>query len=137
MEAKLLLKKWINANVEMEIVQCAKELGHSVLFTPPHYSDLQPIELVWALIKNNVAKSYKKGITFTEVRANLDKQFEALCTTDGSNVIGRIIDSVDAVIEKCMNEITREEGALDESDFSDLSHYSMDLCSDASETESE
>ncbi len=57
-EAKQLLRQWQDQNICAEVVSMAKESGHVVLFTPPHYSDLQPIRLLWAKIKSSVAKKY-------------------------------------------------------------------------------
>lgn len=44
-EAKLKLKTLISENILMEVVRLANLNGHKVLFTPPHYSYLQPIEI--------------------------------------------------------------------------------------------
>lgn len=41
-EAKLLLEKWQNENVEMEIVQLAHEAGHEVLFPRPAAATSSP-----------------------------------------------------------------------------------------------
>ena len=46
MEAKQVLKDWISSNVEPEIVALTKTGGQEILFTPPHHSDLQRIELL-------------------------------------------------------------------------------------------
>jgi hypothetical protein len=54
MEMKLLVKEYVASNVKIEVQHHAEEGGHTVLFTPAYHSDLQPIELVWALIKGNV-----------------------------------------------------------------------------------
>lgn len=35
--------------------------GHVVLYTPPHNSDLEPIELIWAQGKHRVAREYDSG----------------------------------------------------------------------------
>lgn len=40
----------------MAIVKLAKEHGHSVIFTPQLFNDLQPIELAWALVKGAVVR---------------------------------------------------------------------------------
>jgi transposase len=53
-ELKQLVKQFIDNNVPIEIKRLAEEGGHTVLFTPAYHSDLQPIELVWALAKGNV-----------------------------------------------------------------------------------
>ncbi len=70
-DAKEILKRWQNENVEMELVQLTTAAGHAVLFAPPCYSDLQPIKLLWALDQRAVARKYKKGVTFTEVTNHL------------------------------------------------------------------
>ncbi|RHY24522.1 hypothetical protein DYB32_008817 [Aphanomyces invadans] len=45
------LAVYIKANIRPVIVDMAKRWGHTVIYTPPHHSDLQPIELVWAIVK--------------------------------------------------------------------------------------
>ena len=34
------------------VVDIAEEYGHHVLFTPPYHPELQPIEKIWAVVKN-------------------------------------------------------------------------------------
>lgn len=57
------------------VVTMAKELGHEVLFTPPYHSDLQPIELIWAKVKGEVAKQYDAFTTFSIVKTRLELAF--------------------------------------------------------------
>jgi len=35
--------------------QIAREHGHTVSYTPPYHPELQPIELIWAMMKNRIA----------------------------------------------------------------------------------
>ncbi len=44
----------------MEIELKAEAQDNQILWTPPRYSDLQPIELVWALEKGRVGRLYEK-----------------------------------------------------------------------------
>jgi transposase len=91
---KILLdkaRKYIADNVQYECVQLAEEKGHRVVFTPPCYSDLQPIELVWALIKGNVGQQYSIDTTLSMVLEHLDKEFEKLAS-NGSQFIQKMID---------------------------------------------
>jgi transposase len=97
---KELLRAWIVANVEIEVTQLAKALGHQVVFTPPHYSDLQPIELVWALIKGVIGRQYDFKTSFKDVEERLRAQFDYLATYDGATKIGSIIASVDKYIDR-------------------------------------
>ena len=34
----------------------AERYGHKVLFTPPYHPELEPIEIIWAVIKNRIAE---------------------------------------------------------------------------------
>lgn len=42
---------WLQNNIEAEIIEIAEEYGHKVIFTPSCFSGPQPIELVWARVK--------------------------------------------------------------------------------------
>jgi hypothetical protein len=66
-ELKQLVKQYIFSNVKIEVEHLAEEGGHSILFTPAYHSDLQPIELVWALVKGNVGWQYSNGTTLDMV----------------------------------------------------------------------
>ena len=50
----------------------AQKHGHEVLFLPVHHPELNPIELVWAIIKNDCAKKLRTGVSFAEVRKHLE-----------------------------------------------------------------
>jgi len=72
---------WSNSTVLEQLF--ARE-GHQLLWTPPYESWLQPIELVWARIKHEVARQSKRGRKWQETQdqtrkalKNIDKN---LCT---------------------------------------------------------
>lgn len=121
----------------IEIEQLASAAGHCVLFTPPHFSYLLPIELVWARIKGAVARDYLKCITFSIVRKKLDDQFEWLGTDEGSEAISDIIDSVDFSISKFMSDIAIDEEKADEMIPSSDTDSDLSVYSDDSTTESD
>ena len=50
----------------------ASETGTILLFTPPYCPDLQPIELVWAIVKGRVAREWTK-------ERSLKQTFDHLC----------------------------------------------------------
>ncbi|ETV76309.1 hypothetical protein H257_09774 [Aphanomyces astaci] len=50
----------------------AEAAGHEVYFSPPHHSNLQPIGVVWAIIKGNVGRQYQDDTTFQDVGQRLD-----------------------------------------------------------------
>eukprot|EP00049_Salpingoeca_infusionum_P019447 m.361900 g.361900 ORF g.361900 m.361900 type:complete len:553 (-) comp19975_c0_seq1:79-1737(-) len=72
------LKPKIDAVVKPMAVSIAEEAGHEVLFSPPHYSDLQPIELVWAFVKGRVGRQCTLDTTFPTVKARLEAEFANL-----------------------------------------------------------
>ncbi|RLO04912.1 hypothetical protein DYB28_015456, partial [Aphanomyces astaci] len=53
-----MLASHIKAHIHPVIVEMAKRRGHCVVYTPPHHSDLQPIETVWAIVKGEVGRQY-------------------------------------------------------------------------------
>ena len=50
LELKSQMKKYIRRKEKLEVVRVAEANGHELLFTPPYHSDIQPIELLWALV---------------------------------------------------------------------------------------
>eukprot|EP00171_Calliarthron_tuberculosum_P012484 IDg12484t1 len=72
---KALANAYINANVNAQVVSFAESAEHRVVFPPPHYSGLQPIELVCAIVKRKVGHQFQKGNTFRKVKDRLDLEF--------------------------------------------------------------
>ena len=66
-ELRDMVRKWIVTYEKFQCVALAEQKGHKVLWTPPYHSDLQPIELVWAVIKGNVGHQYSTETTLTIV----------------------------------------------------------------------
>ncbi|KAG6941959.1 hypothetical protein JG688_00018383 [Phytophthora aleatoria] len=56
----------------------AKDKGHEVVYTPPYHSDLQPIELVWTIVKGKVGQQYSTTTTFADILPRLETEFENL-----------------------------------------------------------
>ena len=48
-----------------------EELGWKIIWTVPYWAKSQPIELVWALIKNYVARMYHPGRTHKDLRRQI------------------------------------------------------------------
>lgn len=49
--------------VKYESVAIAEEFGHNVSFTPPYHPELQPMELIWAQLKNPIAASARMSMS--------------------------------------------------------------------------
>ncbi|RQM25057.1 hypothetical protein B5M09_011453 [Aphanomyces astaci] len=75
------------ATIKPAIVQMATEKGHTVVYTPPHHSDLQPIELVSAIVKGHLGHKYTDGTGLLEVKARLQEAFDVLKASSFSGCI--------------------------------------------------
>ena len=69
------VKAFIEKNVHPVICQMAIDRGHQVIFSPPHHSDLQPIELVWANVKGSVGRKYTTETTMQDVLKRINEAF--------------------------------------------------------------
>jgi transposase len=65
------VKEYVEKYEVSAVIELAKKGNHTILFTPPYHSNLQPIELVWALVKGNVARLYSNGRTMDQLEAQL------------------------------------------------------------------
>ena len=99
-------------HVEPTIVSMAKEAGHEVMFSPPHYSDLQPIETVWAVLKKKVGDQYNVETKLKDVRTRLVEEFDAL---ESFTIQGCINRSVLKLYD-LYKTVTLEEEEDDEND---------------------
>ncbi|KAG7338658.1 DDE superfamily endonuclease [Nitzschia inconspicua] len=106
-------RKYIIETIPMDCVKAAEEMGHKVLFTPPYHSDLQPIELVWALVKGNVGRQYNKNTTMKLVYERLMADFHKL-EQNGHQLIESMVDKC-ASLAKTMYEQILE--ADDDEDY--------------------
>ena len=64
--------------------------GHRVLVLPVHHPELNPIELVWAIIKNECGRLLRQGIKFSEVRDHLEQALEKITAT----TCGKLYDNI-------------------------------------------
>ncbi|RHY47467.1 hypothetical protein DYB38_007657 [Aphanomyces astaci] len=54
----------------------ATECGHTLLFTPPYHPKLQPIEVVWGVVKNRIGVRPSKDMG--ELRTRLEVEFSSI-----------------------------------------------------------
>jgi len=68
----------IDASIDKTpLVQKMAELqSHKVLLLPVHHPELNPIETIWAIVKNECGKLLRQGIPFQEVRKHLEIAFQ-------------------------------------------------------------
>ncbi|ETN04965.1 hypothetical protein PPTG_14692 [Phytophthora nicotianae INRA-310] len=86
----------------------------AVLFTPPHHSNLQPIETVWAAVKGEVGRQYTAETTFQQVRDRLVTVFGVF----RSAVVAGCIRKADKNLETLFKQVYRIEQDEEYSDDS-------------------
>ncbi len=87
---RLKLKQQIIPKIKPYIVELAESKGHKVLFQPPHHSDLQAIELIWANVKGDVAKKYDNATTFKDIEDRLLDAFTKVTPKNWADVIQHV-----------------------------------------------
>lgn len=67
----------VNASIDKTpIVQkIAEQKKHKVLLLPVHHPELNPIETLWAIVKNECGKLLRQGTQFKQVRDHLETAF--------------------------------------------------------------
>ena len=106
------VKAFVKENVKPIIVSMAEDAGHTVVWSPPHYSDLQPIELVWANVKGTVGRQYTTQTTFQDVNTRLERAFIEL----QSKTVAGCIRKANMHLNQLLEHILAMEGVVDESD---------------------
>lgn len=79
-------------------------LGHEVLYTPPRYSDFQPIELVWTAVKGEVGRQYTTQTSFTDVHTRLVTAFDNLRSSTVEGCIQNSLQHLHASFNYIMEE---------------------------------
>ena len=59
------------AQIGFDIERLAASRGHRVVWTPAYHSDRQPIELLWAAVKNQIARLYASKRSLDETKRQL------------------------------------------------------------------
>lgn len=85
------------------IDELAKKYGHEVVRTPPYHPELQPIEICWGVLKNEIARN----CDFT--MKNLEIQLEEAFKKVTARTCQKIIKRVRAVEEKFWEEDAKLE----------------------------
>jgi transposase len=81
-ELSLLIKS-NKEKVPFACVEIAKKHGHQILYTPPYHCELQPIEGIWAVAKNEVGRYPRRDLLETR-----NKLFEAFLKINSTTVVG-------------------------------------------------
>ncbi|ETV90629.1 hypothetical protein H310_14633 [Aphanomyces invadans] len=109
----------------------ARARGHDVVYTPPHHSDLQPIELVWSKVKGDVGEQYTVDTSFDDVRTRLADTFDALPQA----VIWNCVEHCDSLLREMYQLLLSNEDDDDPpADGSSSDEASEGSCSSDSES---
>ena len=104
--------------------ELAEKAGHRVLFTPPHHSDLQPIELLWAKLKGNIGRKYDSNTTMTVLKERLDEEFDA--AKEWRDNIGGMIRKTSSLAHDLWQRTSAEDRDRDQNSDSECSDSSDD-----------
>lgn len=86
-----------------ELDEIAVEKGHKIVRTPPYHPELQPIEICWGVVKNQIARNC--DFTMSNMLKQLDEAFNSV---DANTCIGIIKN-----IRKIEDTFWEEDLALD------------------------
>jgi ribosomal protein L30/L7E len=81
----------VDKHEKIECIKLAEAQGHTVLFTPPYHSDIQPIELLWARVKGEVGRQYDINSTLALVLERLLASFERV-RLEGHDAVNGMIN---------------------------------------------
>jgi transposase len=129
------VKEYIKEYEVSAVIELAKKGNHKILFTLPYHSDLQPIELVWALVKGKIARLYSNGRTMDQLEQQLKYEFKELLKEKGSASIRGMIESTARLMKKFWDEIPHKDE--DPQDSDDESSASESDSSDEEEPETD
>lgn len=95
----------------------AQKYEHQLLILPVHHPELNPIELIWALVKNKCAKKLRNGMSFKDVLANLKDEFENVSEENCQNVYKHV--------KKQEDEFWKIDLELDYTDEMEATNFEM------------
>ncbi|KAF0702826.1 hypothetical protein AaE_015694 [Aphanomyces astaci] len=108
----------------------AEAAGHTVTYTPPYHSDLQTIEIAWAIVKCQVGRQYTQDTTFRQVLVRLKEAFEYLKVSS----IKGCIHKADSQLYKLEEYIKQKQ---DEDAWGNVSDSESDSNSDSDSSSNE
>lgn len=71
-----------------ELDEIAAEKGHKIVRTPPYHPELQPIEICWGVVKNQIARNC--DFTMTGLQKQLDDAFDRVTSKTCSGIIKKV-----------------------------------------------
>lgn len=87
-----------------EIDEIARSHGHEIVRTPPYHPELQPIEICWGVVKNEIARNC--NFTMKNLEVQLEKGFEKVTKETCEKIVKKI--------KKVEDKFWMEDAILDE-----------------------
>lgn len=100
-----IIKKHKPREKKYEIDRMAREHGHTVVRLPPYHCDLNPIELIWANVKNYVAR-HNTTWKMKDVAALCEQAVQSVTVQNWKDAI--------AHCEKLEEEYWKRDGIIEE-----------------------
>ncbi len=125
------VKEYVSKNVKPVVCNIASEKGHEIVYTPSYHSELQPMELIWAIVKGEVGRSHDYDTDFKITKKRLNEAFLNLknkqimgCIKKSRKYEEKIWEEVkkaEEIAEKKMDldDVTDTDDFLDDSNDSD------------------
>ena len=88
----------------------ARQYGHEVIRTPPYHPELQPIEICWGIVKNEIARNC--DFTMDNLKRQLDKAFTKVTAETCQKIIKKVrgiedtFKKDDAIFDKIQDNLT-------------------------------
>lgn len=96
-----ILKKIAPAPI-YTIDEIANEHGHEVIRTPPYHPELQPIEICWGVVKNDMARNC--DFTLKNLTLQLEKSFAIVTANTCVSIIEKVRKKEDCFWEEDIKE---------------------------------
>jgi hypothetical protein len=96
------VEDWLDEHPDQNrtvVEQLMSDAGHSLIFTPPFCPEVQPIELLWAAIKREVASQSTLNRSMTETRQQTEDAFEKINHIFCNSIIKHCHDWIDTFIK--------------------------------------
>ena len=131
--AKAKIRSWLEANkipckddcLKVELVDIlrkiapeptyridviARQHGHEVIRTPPYHPELQPIEICWGILKNEVARHC--DFTLDNLKLQVEDAFDKITATTCQGIINKIRSVEDRFWEEDAKMDEKQENSI-------------------------
>ncbi|OQR85346.1 hypothetical protein ACHHYP_11920 [Achlya hypogyna] len=118
LKANLLKKaKAAKEPPQYAFVKIASAYSHRVVYTPPYHPELQPIEIIWANVKNRIGANPAKNME--DLESKLKASLEVVSSNTWEGALRKVQGFEDMYIATADDELLADEEEDEESDGED------------------